>query len=103
MLKYYLVVSQTYLCRGWLGYMFALLLIFIAIFTVLTRYLSNGKSVNVVKVTAPQPMNTMEQLLTVQNVISQAEVFIQDGNIVLLKMRALLLSIFPQVVFSSMA
>lgn len=87
----------TYIiCRGWLGYMFALLLIFIAIFTVLTRYLSNGKSVNVVKVTAPQPMNTMEQLLTVQNVISQAEVFIQDGNIVLLKMRALLLSIFPQ-------
>ncbi|KAK4383747.1 hypothetical protein Sango_2747000 [Sesamum angolense] len=38
----------------------------------------------------------MEQLLAVQNAISQAEELIQDGNIVLLKFRALLLSIFPQ-------
>ncbi|PPD88635.1 hypothetical protein GOBAR_DD14420 [Gossypium barbadense] len=45
---------------------------------------------------APPPMNTMEQLLAVQNAISQAEQLVQDGNIVLLKFRALLLSILPQ-------
>jgi len=39
----------------------------------------------------------MEQLLAVQNAISQAEESIQYGNIVLLKLRALLLSAFPQV------
>ncbi|OMO62904.1 hypothetical protein COLO4_32830 [Corchorus olitorius] len=38
----------------------------------------------------------MEQLLAVQNAISQVEQLIQDGNIFLLKFRALLMSIFPQ-------
>ncbi|PON94511.1 hypothetical protein TorRG33x02_097580 [Trema orientale] len=82
--------------RQWLGYTFALILIFTAIFMVLTRFCSQGNPVDEVKVLAPPPMNTMEQLLAVQNAISQAEEFIQDGNIVLLKLRALLLAIFPQ-------
>lgn len=64
---------------------------------VLTRFCNQGNPVDEVKVLAPPPMNTMEQLLAVQNAISQAEEFIQDGNIVLLKLRALLLAIFPQV------
>lgn len=63
----------------------------------ITRCLSQGKTVDELKVMAPPPMNAMEQLLAVQNAISQAEELIQDGNIVLLKFRALLLSIFPQV------
>ncbi|KAE8710696.1 VQ motif-containing family protein [Hibiscus syriacus] len=49
-----------------------------------------------IMVKAPPPMTTMEQLLAVQNAISQAEQLIQDGNIALLKFRALQLSIFPQ-------
>ncbi|XP_057480599.1 uncharacterized protein LOC130767673 isoform X2 [Actinidia eriantha] len=53
-------------------------------------------SVDEVKVVAPPALTTVEQLLAVQNAISQAEELIQDGNIVLLKSRALLLSIFPQ-------
>lgn len=64
---------------------------------VLNRFCSQWKAVDEVKVLAPPAMNTMEQLLAVQNAISQAEGFIQGGNIVLLKLRALLLSIFPQV------
>ncbi|CAN6584903.1 unnamed protein product [Malus baccata var. baccata] len=87
----------TYIiCRGWLSYAFALTLVFIAVFMVLTRYFSQGKSTHEVKVLAPPAMNTMEQLLAFQNAISQAEGIIQDGNIVLLKLRALLLSLFPQ-------
>lgn len=66
----------------------------------LTRFISQGKSAHEVKVLAPPPMNTMEQLLAVQNAISQAEGIVQDGNIVLLKLRALLLSLFPQVLLS---
>ncbi|CAL5442244.1 unnamed protein product [Camellia sinensis] len=81
--------------KGWLCYAFALMLIFMAVFMVLTRYCSEG-SVDELKVEAPPAMNKVEQLLAVQNAISQAEEFIQDGNIVLLKFRALLLSIFPQ-------
>ncbi|CAL8159241.1 unnamed protein product [Prunus armeniaca] len=87
----------TYIiCRGWLSYAFALMLVFIAVFMALTRYFSQGKSIHEVKVLAPPAMNTMEQLLAVQNAISQAEGIIQDGNVVLLKIRALLLSLFPQ-------
>ncbi|XP_022735896.1 uncharacterized protein LOC111289266 [Durio zibethinus] len=82
--------------RGWLGYAFALMLLFFAIFMVLTRVCNQGRPVDEIKIIAPPPMNTMEQLLAVQNAVSQVEQLIQDGNIVLLKFRALLLSIFPQ-------
>ena len=86
--------------RGWLSYAFALVLVFIAVFMVLSRYFSQEKSIHEVKVLAPTAMNTMEQLLAVQNAISQAEGIIQDANVVLLKIRALLLSLFPQVPLS---
>ncbi|KAM7482993.1 hypothetical protein LguiB_007576 [Lonicera macranthoides] len=90
-------LAFTYIiCRGWLSYAFSLLLIFFAVFMVITRCCSQGGPVDELKVVAPPAMNTMEQLLAVQNAISQAEEFIQDGNIVLLKLRGLLLSIFPQ-------
>lgn len=75
----------------------ATVFIFLAVFMLLTRYFGQGKPIDQLKVTAPPAMNTMEQLLAVQNAISQAEELIQDGNILLLKCRALLLSIFPQV------
>nr|GEX83771.1 hypothetical protein CTI12_AA033400 [Tanacetum cinerariifolium] len=82
--------------RGWLSYVFALLLIFIASSTMLTRYTSRGQPIDELKVMVPPPMNKMEQLLAVQNAISQAEEFVQEGNVVLLKIRGLLLSLFPQ-------
>ncbi|XP_074312283.1 uncharacterized protein LOC141647833 isoform X1 [Silene latifolia] len=82
--------------RGWFVYAFALLPMLLAFFMVLTLWLSQGRPVVEVKVIAPPPMNAMEQLLAVQNAISQAEECIQYGNIVLLKLRALLLSISPQ-------
>ncbi|KAK3007793.1 hypothetical protein RJ639_013677 [Escallonia herrerae] len=90
------LVFTFIICRGWLGNAFALLFIFCAVFMVVTRCFSQGRPVDELKVVAPPAMNTMEQLLAVQNAISQAEELIQDGNIVLLKLRALLLSILPQ-------
>lgn len=80
--------------RGWLGYAAALVLLLLAVFMIITRCFSQG--IPEVKVIAPPPMNTMEQLLAVQNAVTQAEQLIQDGNIILLKFRGLLLSIFPQ-------
>ncbi|XP_019443298.1 PREDICTED: uncharacterized protein LOC109347729 isoform X2 [Lupinus angustifolius] len=82
--------------RGWVGYAVALVLTFFSAFMIITRYFNLGGPVAEVKVIVPPPMNTMEQLLAVQNVVSQAEQAIQDGNIILLKFRGLLLSIFPQ-------
>lgn len=83
--------------RGWVGYVFAFASLFIAGFILLTRCFSKREKVMIeLKVMAPAPMNTMEQLLAVQNAISQLEQLVQDANIVLLKLRALLLSLFPQ-------
>ncbi|PKA63529.1 hypothetical protein AXF42_Ash005424 [Apostasia shenzhenica] len=82
--------------RGWLHYVFVGLLIFMAIFMLLTRFCNQGRPIDELKVKAPPPMNAMEQLLAVQTAISQAEELVQDGNIVLLKFRALLLAIPSQ-------
>ncbi|KAL1209189.1 hypothetical protein V5N11_015942 [Cardamine amara subsp. amara] len=89
--------STFIIYRGWIGYVFAMVFLFVAGFMVLTRYFSNREKVMIeLKVIAPPPMNTMEQLLAVQNAISHLEQLVQDANIVLLKFRALLLSLFPQ-------
>ncbi|EOA38869.1 hypothetical protein CARUB_v10011234mg [Capsella rubella] len=94
---FFCLFSTFIIYRGWIGYVFAIVSFFIAGFMVLTRYFSNrDKAMIELKVIAPPPMNTMEQLLAVQNAISQLEQLIQDANIVLLKFRALLLSLFPQ-------
>lgn len=62
-----------------------------------SRHFNKGKSLNEVRVTAPPGQNTVEQLLALQQAVSQVETLVQDGNIVLLKFRALLLAAFPQV------
>ncbi|KAK8965615.1 hypothetical protein KSP40_PGU016607 [Platanthera guangdongensis] len=84
------------ICRGWLAYVIVGLLFFMAVFMLLTRFYNKGRATDEVKVQAPPPMNAMEQLLAVQNAISQVEEFVQDVNIVLLKLRALLLAIPSQ-------
>lgn len=94
-LAFCLVFTFIIYC-GWLPYVFALLLIFFAINTMLARFVNGGRPVEELKVTVPPAMNKMEQLLAVQNAISQAEELVQEGNVVLLKIRGLLLSIFPQ-------
>lgn len=84
--------------RGRVGFSVALLLLFTALFLVITRCYNRGKPIVNLKVTVPPSMNTMEQLLAVQNAICQVEEVVQDGNIFLLKIRALFLSGLPQVV-----
>lgn len=49
------------------------------------------------KIIAPPPKNAVEQLLILQEAISQLEALIQSGNIILLKVRALILAVLPQV------
>ncbi|XP_010534213.1 PREDICTED: uncharacterized protein LOC104809831 [Tarenaya hassleriana] len=90
------IISTFIICRGWIGYVMAAGFLFFAVFMVLTRCFGREKGEMGLMVVAPPPMSTMEQLLAVQNAISQLEQLIQDGNIVLLKFRALLLSLFPQ-------
>lgn len=87
-------------CRDWLGYVLALFLFTVALMVIMRCWMQ-GKPVNEMKVKAPPAKKKMEQLMIVQNAITQVEELLQDANIILLKWRALLLSIFPQVSFST--
>lgn len=89
------IVSYT-IYRNWHGYALPSFLLFIAVFMLCSRYLNQAKPINEVRVTAPPAQNTVEQLLTLQQAVSQVEELVQAGNIVLLKLRALLLAAFPQ-------
>jgi hypothetical protein len=61
------------------------------------RHFRKGGALEPFTVTPPQNRNAVEQVLTLQEAITQFESLIQAGNIVLLKVRALLLAILPQV------
>lgn len=52
-----------------------------------------------VLIPVPEGTSTVEALLAVQQAVSQAESTIQGTNIALLKIRALLLSNYPEVSF----
>ncbi|VAI57195.1 unnamed protein product [Triticum turgidum subsp. durum] len=82
------------LLSSWVVYFLVMVILLSATVMLLTRLTSQGKPMTEVKVTSPPSMNTMEQLLAVQNAISKVEELVQDANIVLLKIRALLLA-FP--------
>lgn len=60
-------------------------------------YANRGKPLEAFKITAPPSQNAVEQLLALQEAISQVEASIQAGNIFLLKVRALLFAALPQV------
>ena len=88
------LLSSSIIIRGWVVYFLVMVILLSATVMLLTRLTSQGKPMTEVKVTSPPSMNTMEQLLAVQNAISKVEELVQDANIVLLKIRALLLA-FP--------
>lgn len=71
--------------------------VYVALVMLWRRVLNRGKSLQAFKIRAPPSRNAVEQLLTLQDSIGQVESLIQAGNIVLLKIRALMFAILPQV------
>jgi len=61
------------------------------------RNMRNGSAIKEIVVSTPPDQNTVEQLLALQQALSQLEGKIQAGNIFLLKTRALFLSALPEV------
>lgn len=84
-------------CRGWMKYVLPSLFIFVAIMMGCNRFANYGKPLEAFNITAPPHRNAVEQLLALQEAISELEALIQTGNIVLLKVRALLFAALPQV------
>ncbi|GAU12183.1 hypothetical protein TSUD_01500 [Trifolium subterraneum] len=92
----FLILSCYVIIRGWIQYLLPSVFLFIAIIMLWHRHLRKGGALEPFTVTPPENRNAVEQLLTLQEAITQFESLIQAGNIVLLKLRALLLAILPQ-------
>lgn len=65
-------------------------------FMIWRRYTGKGKPLEAFRIKSPPNKNAVEQLLVLQESISHVEALIQDGNIILLKLRALLFAALPQ-------
>jgi hypothetical protein len=70
------------------------------LFMLWNKQCGNGCSVGAFEIITPPRRRTVEQLLALQQAISQLEAHVQAGNIFLLKLRSLMLAAFPQVSFS---
>uniref|UniRef100_J3M2N6 Uncharacterized protein n=1 Tax=Oryza brachyantha TaxID=4533 RepID=J3M2N6_ORYBR len=82
--------------RGWIWYLFPGFLLSSAFFMLWQRHIGNGQMIGAFEVTTPPRRRTVEQLLALQQAISQLEAHVQAGNIFLLKLRCLMLAAFPQ-------
>ncbi|KAJ8769910.1 hypothetical protein K2173_008992 [Erythroxylum novogranatense] len=92
----FLVVSCYAILRGWTRFFLPCILMWYAIMMLFRRHLSKGKPLEPFKVRTCLHKNAVEQLFTLQEAITRAEAFIQAGNIILLKIRALLFAVLPQ-------
>ncbi|XP_022957240.1 uncharacterized protein LOC111458683 isoform X1 [Cucurbita moschata] len=81
---------------NWIRFFLPCILVSLAVLMTCRRKFGQSKPLEPYRITAPPNRNAVEQLLTLQEVITQVEALIQDGNIFLLKIRALLFAVLPQ-------
>ncbi|XP_052204873.1 uncharacterized protein LOC127809805 [Diospyros lotus] len=89
------MISYT-IFRGWIKYVLASIFVILAVLMLWHGHAKKGRQLNALKISAPPQKNAVEQLLTLQDTITHVESLIQDGNIILLKVRALLFAALPQ-------
>ncbi|KAK8456396.1 hypothetical protein SEVIR_3G016700v4 [Setaria viridis] len=81
---------------GWIWFVFPGFLLGSTIFMLWNKHYGNMQSIGAFEITTPPPRRTVEQLLALQEAISQLEAHVQAGNIFLLKLRSLMFAAFPQ-------
>ncbi|KAJ7568943.1 hypothetical protein O6H91_01G054100 [Diphasiastrum complanatum] len=82
--------------RDWVGYLIPLVLAFCAGWILWLRHTYTGNQDHEVVIPPSPSRSTLEQLMKLQQGLSQIEELVQKGNISLLKLRALVLSTLPQ-------
>ncbi|XWS68417.1 hypothetical protein CRYUN_Cryun04dG0088000 [Craigia yunnanensis] len=92
----FLMLTCCAIIRGWIRYILASVFVFFAIIMLWRWYFNKGKPLEAFRITPPPNRNAVEQLLTLQEAISQLEAIILTGNVILLKIRALLFAVLPQ-------
>ncbi|KAH9620675.1 hypothetical protein KSS87_015705 [Heliosperma pusillum] len=96
----YMVLMCYIFVSGWISFVLPSILVCTAAFMLWHRVVNKGKLVDAFRITAPPNRNAVEQLITLQEAISQVEALVQAVNIVLLKIRALLFAVLPQATYS---
>ncbi|CAL5439168.1 unnamed protein product [Camellia sinensis] len=81
---------------GWIRYILPSIFVILVVLMLWYGHIKKERPVEAFKITIPLNENAAEQLLTLQEAITQVESLIQDGNITLLKVRALLFAALPQ-------
>ncbi|XP_022763874.1 uncharacterized protein LOC111309188 [Durio zibethinus] len=92
----FLMLTCCAIIRGWISYILASLFVSFAIIMLWRRHFNKGKHLEAFRITTPPNKNAVEQLLALQEAISQLEALIQTGNVFLLKIRALFFAVLPQ-------
>ncbi|KAJ0969984.1 hypothetical protein J5N97_022861 [Dioscorea zingiberensis] len=92
----FLIVSLYVVYRGWIRFILPCIFLSLAIIMLWNKYRGKGKPLEGFQVTPPPNKNAVEQLLILQDAISHLETYVQAGNIILLKIRALLFGATPQ-------
>ncbi|KAK1257083.1 hypothetical protein QJS04_geneDACA019235 [Acorus gramineus] len=82
--------------RDWVKYTLPCIFVFLAAIMLWHKHKSKNKAVEAFRVSPPPSKNPVEQLITLQEAISEFEAHVREGNIILLKLRALLFAAFPQ-------
>ncbi|KAK4841880.1 hypothetical protein QYF36_011952 [Acer negundo] len=91
----FLVLSSYAILRGWIVYVLPSIFVFLAVLMLWRSYFNKGKPSEAFKIELPPNKSAVEQLLTLQEAITKVEALIQAGNILLLKIRALLFAVVP--------
>ncbi|CAN1254864.1 hypothetical protein LINPERPRIM_LOCUS8795 [Linum perenne] len=85
------IINRIKLLASWRNPFKSMMFIILGCFTIMSK----KKPLEPFRVIAPANKNAMEQLLTLQEGIAQVQALVQDGNIALLKLRALLFAVLP--------
>nr|GME05150.1 uncharacterized protein LOC109159604 isoform X1 [Ipomoea batatas] len=92
----FLMFTCYTIIKGWIMYVLPSVMVLLAVVMLWRRHSRKGSTLEALEVMAPPSKNAVEQLLTLQEAVSHVEALIQSGNIVLLKLRALLFAVVPQ-------
>ncbi|XP_057774019.1 uncharacterized protein LOC130993225 [Salvia miltiorrhiza] len=92
----FVVLFSYMIVRGWIKYIVPSVFVFLALVMLWRKYVWRRRQLEAFKIVAPPSKNAVEQLILLQEAITQLESFIQSGNVALLKIRALLFSVAPQ-------
>ncbi|XP_051121517.1 uncharacterized protein LOC127244950 [Andrographis paniculata] len=92
----FVLFSGYLILRDWTKFVLPVFLILLATVMLWRRYIWRRRQLEAMKITAPPNKNPVEQLLILQEAVTQVESLIQNGNVVLLKIRALAFAVAPQ-------